>query len=73
MPRKRTSKKSKRDKRIKVDVWVTDSVREAIQFAVDGERPANDTAVRNHFQDVVDRYSIKIVEDYINHGKPLKE
>ena len=69
---RKTLKKSK-DKRIKVDVWVTDGLREAIAFAVGSDKPASDSAVRNHFQHLVDQHSVKIADSYINHGKPLKK
>jgi hypothetical protein len=59
------------DKRLKVDVWVSGGLREAIGFAVGSDKPASDATVRNHFQDLVDKHAVKIADSYIQHGKPL--
>lgn len=67
MPKKSKSK----DKRLKVDLWVSDGLREAIAFAVGADKPANDAAVRNHFQDLVDKHAVKITDSYINYGVPI--
>lgn len=65
-------KKKSQDKRIKVDVWVSEGLREAIAMAVGSDKPAIDSAVRNHFQDLVDKHAVQITEQYINSGMKLK-
>jgi hypothetical protein len=63
MPRK--SRAKSKDKRLKVDVWVTDGLRAAIGGLVrDDGKPANDVQVRLWTQGEVDHCTAAVVDEY---------
>lgn len=67
MPRKR---KKVTGKRLKVDVWVGDSLRAAVgALARDDGKPANDEQVRTWAQGHLDGVSVTEVERFEAHGK----
>jgi hypothetical protein len=61
MPKKKPS----RDKRLKVDVWVTDGLRQAIGGLVrDDGKPANDAQVRMWAQGEMDDCTSAVVDEF---------
>jgi hypothetical protein len=67
-------KKPSRDKRIKVDVWVSEGLRLAIGAIVrDDGKPANDPQVRLWMQEQVDEISVKVVDLHEELGAALKD
>jgi hypothetical protein len=70
MPRK---KKASKDKRLKVDVWVTDGLRAAVgQLLRDDGKPANDEQVRLWAQGQIDSASVREVDTFDTHRKAAK-
>lgn len=68
MPRK--SRKTSKDKRLNVDVWVTDGLRAAVGALVrDDSKPANDVQVRAWAQGKVDDSSVEEVDRFEAHAK----
>lgn len=68
MPRKKS-----KDKRLKVDVWVTDGLRAAVgQLMRDDDKPANDEQVRLWAQGQVDDASVEEVDKFEAHRKAGK-
>lgn len=60
---KKPLKKSK-DKRMKVDVWVTDGLRKAVRALNDGTGMASDPEVRRWCQGVMDNETALLVDEY---------
>lgn len=72
-PPKRKRRKKSQDKRLKVDVWVSDGLREAIGVIVrDDGKPANDVQVRAWVQEYVDTITVKVTDLHEEHGDALK-
>jgi hypothetical protein len=66
MPKKTPS----RDKRLKIDLWVTDGLRAAVGATVrDDGKPANDTQLRYWAQQQVDEASTQEVERFESHRR----
>jgi dsRNA-specific ribonuclease len=71
MPRK--SRKKSKDKRMNVDMWVTDGLRAAVGALMrDDGKPANDTQVRHWAQHQMDDVSVKEVDKFEEHSKRKK-
>lgn len=71
MPRKR---KKVSGKRMKVDVWVGDSLRAAIGAVMrDDGKPANDVQVRSWAESQMDDASTREVEKFEAHAKSGKQ
>jgi hypothetical protein len=67
-------KKTSRDKRIKVDVWVSEGLRLAIGAIMrDDGKPANDPQVRLWMQEQVDDLSVEVVDLHQKIGTGLNE
>lgn len=59
-----------RDKRLKIDLWVTDGLRAAVgAVARDDGKPANDLQLRSWAQQQVDEASTKEVEKFEEHQR----
>lgn len=68
-----SAKKKSKDKRMKVDVWVSEGLRLAIgEIVRDDGKPANDPQVRQWMQEQVDDLSIKVVDLYEEVGAAIK-
>lgn len=66
-------KKARKDKRLKVDVWVTDGLRAAVgELLRDDGKPANDEQVRVWAQQVLDFQSNVEVDKFEEHRKAGK-